>query len=171
MSGVAYTDKECRFSIGGKPIHHFFGLSTFNEYTTIHASCVVKVNPETPLDEICLLGCGVLAGEIKGFSGNKFGLGTIGLVLKARKPSWETGSSFSLKKKAIVKAESLPKPDVMGINLQINDDLEDLIDEDNLLSEEDLKKPILPTDGDYEIGSSRKDCKNYTCGWAEMEEK
>eukprot|EP01018_Ginkgo_biloba_P011729 Gb_04598 [translate_table: standard] len=93
------------------------------------------------------------------------------LALKARKPSWETGSSFSLKKKAVVKAESLPKPDVMGIKLQINDDLEDLIDEDSLLSEEDLKKPILPTVGDCEIGSSRKACKNCTCGRAEMEEK
>eukprot|EP01018_Ginkgo_biloba_P011386 Gb_11872 [translate_table: standard] len=89
MSGVAYADKQCRFSIGGKPIHHFFGLSTFSEYTVIHASCVAKVNPEAPLDKICLLGCGVPAGfgaawnigKVKpGDSVAIFGLGTIGLA-------------------------------------------------------------------------------------------
>jgi hypothetical protein len=64
ISGVAYTDKKCRFSLNGKPIHHFFGLSTFSEYTVVHMSCVAKVNPEAPLDKICLLGCGVPAGNI-----------------------------------------------------------------------------------------------------------
>lgn len=49
--------------------------------------------------------------------------------LKFKKPSWKIGSSFSLKK-------ALPK-------IQIDDDM-DLIDEDSLLTEEDLKKPQLP---------------------------
>ena len=62
MSGVTYSDKKCYFSINGKPIHHFFGLSTFSEYTVVHASCVAKVNPEAPLDKVCLLGCGISAG-------------------------------------------------------------------------------------------------------------
>lgn len=52
--------------------------------------------------------------------------------IKAKKPSWKIGSSFSIKKPLKV----LPK-------VQIDDDL-DLIDEDSLLSEEDLKKPQLP---------------------------
>ncbi|TYI00546.1 hypothetical protein ES332_A11G141600v1 [Gossypium tomentosum] len=47
----------------------------------------------------------------------------------------------------------------------------DLIDEDSLLTEEDLKKPQLPTVGDCEVGSTRKACKNCTCGRAEQEEK
>lgn len=81
----------------------------------------------------------------------------------------------------------------------------DLIDEDSLLTEEDLKKPQLPVGkilgsknlyfgepsvlnlldsfvhhslnrdafavGDCEVGSTRKACKNCTCGRAEEEEK
>ncbi|XP_020214084.1 anamorsin homolog [Cajanus cajan] len=76
----------------------------------------------------------------------------------AKKPSWKIGSSFALKK--VIK--SSPK-------MQIDVD-SDLIDEDSLLTEEDLKKPQLPP-GDCEIGSTRKACKNCTCGRAEEEEK
>ncbi|XP_058090337.1 anamorsin homolog isoform X2 [Magnolia sinica] len=79
--------------------------------------------------------------------------------LTAKKPSWNIGSSFSIKKPM----KSLPK-------VQIDDDL-DLIDEDSLLTDEDLKKPQLPLVGDCEVGSTRKACKNCTCGRAEAEEK
>ncbi|KAL2596299.1 hypothetical protein AAZV13_11G094700, partial [Glycine max] len=78
--------------------------------------------------------------------------------IKAKKPSWKIGSSFALKK--VIR--SSPK-------MQIDFD-SDLIDEDSLLTEEDLKKPQLPP-GDCEIGSTRKACKNCTCGRAEEEEK
>ncbi|XP_076925813.1 anamorsin homolog [Bidens hawaiensis] len=81
------------------------------------------------------------------------------LGIKGKEPTWKIGSSFSLKKPA----KSLPK-------VQIADDM-DLIDEDSLLSEEDLKKPQLPPVGDCEVGSTRKACKNCTCGRAEEEEK
>lgn len=75
--------------------------------------------------------------------------------IKAEKPSWKIGSSFSLK--------ALPK-------VQISDDL-DLIDEDTLLTEADLKKPQLPLIGDCEVGTTRKACKNCTCGRAKAERK
>ncbi|XP_030455446.1 anamorsin homolog isoform X2 [Syzygium oleosum] len=81
-------------------------------------------------------------------------------MVKATKPSWKLGSSFAIKKGA----KSFPKVQIMG-----NDD--DLIDEDSLLTEEDLKKPQLPPVGDCEVGSTRKACKNCTCGRAEEEEK
>ncbi|XP_077247082.1 anamorsin homolog isoform X2 [Tasmannia lanceolata] len=84
---------------------------------------------------------------------------TFALSIKAKKPSWKIGSSFSIK----TVTKTLPK-------VQIDDDL-DLIDEDSLLTDEDLKKPQLPLVGDCEVGSTRKACKNCTCGRAEAEEK
>ncbi|XP_020112374.1 anamorsin homolog [Ananas comosus] len=79
--------------------------------------------------------------------------------LEGKKASWTIGSSFPLKKEKIV----LPK-------IQIDDE-SDLIDEDSLLTEEDLKKPQLPIVGDCELGSTRKACKNCVCGRAEAEAK
>jgi len=79
--------------------------------------------------------------------------------VKGKKPSWQIGSSFSLKKPV----KNLPK-------IQVVDEM-DLIDEDSLLSEEDLKKPEVPPVGDCEVGSARKACKNCVCGRAEEEEK
>ncbi|XP_043716179.1 anamorsin homolog [Telopea speciosissima] len=81
------------------------------------------------------------------------------LTIKAKKPSWKIGSSFSIKKKT----QSLPK-------VQIDDDM-DLIDEDSLLTEEDLKKPQLPPVGDCGVGRTRKACKNCSCGWADADQK
>ncbi|KAG8066696.1 hypothetical protein GUJ93_ZPchr0004g39918 [Zizania palustris] len=54
------------------------------------------------------------------------------VTIKAKKASWSMGSSFPLKKAT----KGLPK-------IQIDDDSE-LIDEDSLLTEDDLKKPQLP---------------------------
>ncbi|XP_060210322.1 anamorsin homolog [Lycium barbarum] len=79
--------------------------------------------------------------------------------ITVKKRSWKVGSSFSIKKVTKI----LPK-------VQIDDDL-DLIDEDSLLTEEDLKKPQSPGVGDCEVGKTRKACKNCTCGRAEAETK
>ncbi|KAK3141166.1 hypothetical protein QOZ80_4BG0330340 [Eleusine coracana subsp. coracana] len=81
------------------------------------------------------------------------------VTVKAKKASWSMGSSFPLKKST----KALPK-------IQIDDDSE-LIDEDSLLTEEDLKKPQLPVVGDCEVGATRKACKNCSCGRAEAEQK
>ncbi|PWA99780.1 Dynamin [Artemisia annua] len=80
-------------------------------------------------------------------------------VIKTKKPTWKLVSSISLK----MPVKSLPK-------VLIDDDM-DLIDEESLLSEKDLKKPQLPPVGDCEVGSTRKACKNCSCGRAEEEEK
>ncbi|KAG6472719.1 hypothetical protein ZIOFF_070196 [Zingiber officinale] len=82
------------------------------------------------------------------------------ISIKAKKASWTTGSSFPLKK---AMNTSVPK-------IIVNNE-SDLIDEDSLLTDEDLKKPQLPIIGDCEVGSTRKACKNCTCGRADSEAK
>ncbi|XP_010549636.1 PREDICTED: anamorsin homolog [Tarenaya hassleriana] len=94
--------------------------------------------------------------DLKSVSLSKFNLS---FGIKAKKPSWKVGTSFALKK---------PVKNLLKVSL---DDDSDLIDEDSLLTEDDLKKPQLPPVGDCEVGSNRKACKNCTCGRAEMEEK
>lgn len=88
-------DGTTRFSKDGQPIYHYMGTSTFSEYTVLPEISIAKVDPAAPLEEICLLGCGVTTGigavmntaKVKeGESVAIFGLGGIGLsaVIGAR---------------------------------------------------------------------------------------
>ncbi|CCU73411.1 putative alcohol dehydrogenase class III [Thalassolituus oleivorans MIL-1] len=81
-------DGTTRFSINGEPIYHYMGCSTFSEYTVLPEISLAKVNPTAPLEEVCLLGCGVTTGmgavmntaKVKeGDTVAIFGLGGIGL--------------------------------------------------------------------------------------------
>lgn len=81
-------DGTTRFSLNGKPIHHYMGTSTFSEYTVLPEIAVAKINKEAPLDKACLLGCGITTGigavlnTAKVEPGSTvaiFGLGGIGL--------------------------------------------------------------------------------------------
>jgi S-(hydroxymethyl)glutathione dehydrogenase/alcohol dehydrogenase len=81
-------DGTSRFSIGGKPIHHYMGCSTFANYTVLPEIAVAKVRKDAPFDKICYIGCGVTTGvgavafDAKVEPGSKvvvFGLGGIGL--------------------------------------------------------------------------------------------
>lgn len=87
---VMRNDGKARFSIRGKPIYHFMSTSTFSEYTVVDYACVVKINPEAPLDKACLLGCGITTGvgaalyiaNIEpGSTVAIFGLGTVGFAV------------------------------------------------------------------------------------------
>ncbi|TVU25884.1 hypothetical protein EJB05_28401 [Eragrostis curvula] len=87
--GVMIGDGQSRFSINGKPIFHFVGTSTFSEYTVMHVGCVAKINPEAPLDKVCVLSCGISTGlgasinvakPPKGSTVAVFGLGAVGLA-------------------------------------------------------------------------------------------
>ena len=51
-----------RFSYNGEPIYHYMGTSTFSEYTVCAEISLAKVNPQAPLEKVCLLGCGVTTG-------------------------------------------------------------------------------------------------------------
>ncbi|KXJ51317.1 MAG: S-(hydroxymethyl)glutathione dehydrogenase [Thalassospira sp. Nap_22] len=81
-------DGTTRFSQNGKPIYHYMGCSTFSEYTVLPEISLAKINKTAPLEEVCLLGCGVTTGMgatvnaakvQKGDSVAVFGLGGIGL--------------------------------------------------------------------------------------------
>lgn len=81
-------DGTTRFSINGQPIYHYMGCSTFSEYTVLPEISLAKVNKTAPLEEVCLLGCGVTTGMgavmntakvEEGATVAIFGIGGIGL--------------------------------------------------------------------------------------------
>ena len=81
-------DGTSRFSKDGETIYHYMGCSTFSEYTVLPEISLAKVNKQAPLEEVCLLGCGVTtgmgavlntAGVEEGATVAIFGLGGIGL--------------------------------------------------------------------------------------------
>jgi S-(hydroxymethyl)glutathione dehydrogenase/alcohol dehydrogenase len=83
-------DGTTRFSYQGKPIYHYMGCSTFSEYTVVPEISLAMVNPDAPLEKVCLLGCGVTTGigavhntaKVRtGDSVAVFGLGGIGLAV------------------------------------------------------------------------------------------
>ena len=83
-------DGTSRFSVNGKPLHHYMGCSTFSEYTVLPEVSLAKVSKKAPMDKICLLGCGVTTGigavrntaKVEaGATVAVFGLGAIGLAV------------------------------------------------------------------------------------------
>ncbi len=81
-------DGTSRFSIKGKPIHHYMGCSTFANHTVLPEIALAKVRADAPFDKICYIGCGVTTGigavlfTAKVEAGARvvvFGLGGIGL--------------------------------------------------------------------------------------------
>jgi S-(hydroxymethyl)glutathione dehydrogenase/alcohol dehydrogenase len=81
-------DGTSRFSLGGKPIHHYMGCSTFANYTVLPEIALAKIRPDAPFDKVCYIGCGVTTGigavinTAKVEAGANvvvFGLGGIGL--------------------------------------------------------------------------------------------
>lgn len=82
-------DGTVRFFKDGQPIYHYMGTSTFSEYTVVSQYSLAKIQKEAPLEEVCLLGCGVTTGigavtktaKVKqGDTVAVFGLGGIGLA-------------------------------------------------------------------------------------------
>ncbi|MCR9257307.1 MAG: S-(hydroxymethyl)glutathione dehydrogenase/class III alcohol dehydrogenase [Alphaproteobacteria bacterium] len=81
-------DGTSRFSVGGKPIMHYMGTSTFANYTVAPEIALAKVRKDAPFEKICYIGCGVTTGigavvnTAKVEPGSNvvvFGLGGIGL--------------------------------------------------------------------------------------------
>ena len=81
-------DGTSRFSLDGKPLHHYMGCSTFSNFTVLPEIAVAKVREDAPFDKICYIGCGVTTGVgavintakvEQGATAVVFGLGGIGL--------------------------------------------------------------------------------------------
>src|SRR3982750_3897721 len=81
-------DGTSRFSYNGEPLFHYMGTSTFSEYTVVPEISLAVIDPDAPLEKVCLLGCGVTTGigavlnTAKVTAGSTvavFGLGGIGV--------------------------------------------------------------------------------------------
>ena len=81
-------DGTTRFSIGGEPIRHYMGTSTFAQFTVVPEIALAKIREDAPFDKVCYIGCGVTTGvgavinTAKVRPGDNvvvFGLGGIGL--------------------------------------------------------------------------------------------
>jgi S-(hydroxymethyl)glutathione dehydrogenase/alcohol dehydrogenase len=81
-------DGSSRFSLGGKPILHYMGCSTFANYTVLPEIALAKIREDAPFDKVCYIGCGVTTGigaviftaKVEpGATVVVFGLGGIGL--------------------------------------------------------------------------------------------
>ena len=81
-------DGSSRFSMGGKPVFHYMGTSTFANFTVLPEIALAKVREDAPFDKICYIGCGVSTGigaviytaKVEpGANVVVFGLGGIGL--------------------------------------------------------------------------------------------
>jgi S-(hydroxymethyl)glutathione dehydrogenase/alcohol dehydrogenase len=81
-------DGTSRFSLGGEPLLHYMGCSTFSNYTVLPEIAVAKIREDAPFDKVCYIGCGVTTGigaviftaKVEpGATVAVFGLGGIGL--------------------------------------------------------------------------------------------
>jgi S-(hydroxymethyl)glutathione dehydrogenase/alcohol dehydrogenase len=81
-------DGTSRFSLDGRPVHHYMGCSTFANFTVLPEIAVAKIREDAPFDKVCYIGCGVTTGigavinTAKVEAGANvvvFGLGGIGL--------------------------------------------------------------------------------------------
>ena len=81
-------DGSSRFSLGGKPLLHYMGTSTFANHTVLPEIALAKIRQDAPFDKVCYIGCGVTTGvgavlftaKVEaGANVAVFGLGGIGL--------------------------------------------------------------------------------------------
>ncbi len=81
-------DGSSRFSLDGRPIHHYMGCSTFANHTVLPEIALARIREDAPFDKVCYIGCGVTTGigavifTAKVEPGSTvvvFGLGGIGL--------------------------------------------------------------------------------------------
>ncbi len=81
-------DGTSRFSLGGQPVLHYMGTSTFANFTVLPEIALASIREDAPFDKVCYIGCGVTTGIGAVINTAKvepgatvvvFGLGGIGL--------------------------------------------------------------------------------------------
>ncbi|MCZ6839634.1 MAG: S-(hydroxymethyl)glutathione dehydrogenase/class III alcohol dehydrogenase [Alphaproteobacteria bacterium] len=81
-------DGSSRFSLGGAPLFHYMGTSTFSNFTVLPEIAAAKIREDAPFEKVCYIGCGVTTGRGAVMNTAKvqpgdnvvvFGLGGIGL--------------------------------------------------------------------------------------------
>src|SRR5205085_11092364 len=108
-------DGTTRLSLGGEPLRHFMGTSTFAEYTVMPEIALAKVNPEAPLDGCAPFACGLSTGigaalytarVEPGATVAVFGCGLVGLgaVIGARLAGAERIFAFDLAAERLAQA-------------------------------------------------------------------
>ena len=60
-------DGTSRVSCRGETLYTFVGCSTFAEYAVCPEMNLAKINPEAPMEKVCLLSCGITTGNILSF--------------------------------------------------------------------------------------------------------
>ncbi len=110
-------DGTSRFSLGGKPVHHYMGTSTFSQHSVVPEIALAKIREDAPFDKVCYIGCGVTTGIGAVINTAKvepganvvvFGLGGIGLnvVQGARMAGANMiiGVDLNVRRKAVAEA-------------------------------------------------------------------
>ena len=93
--------------------------------------------------------------------------GTSATKVSGRKPTWERGVTFSLGEK---KTKKTLVSKASGAWEEDEDDRDEMIDEDALLTEKDKAKPTTAEGEGVGCPPTRKPCKDCTCGRKEEEE-
>ncbi|KAG9331269.1 hypothetical protein JZ751_019555, partial [Albula glossodonta] len=82
-------DGTSRISCKGKEVRQFMSVASFSEYTVVPDISVTKIQENAPLENVCLLACGVSTGYGAALNSAKvrpgstcavFGLGAVGLA-------------------------------------------------------------------------------------------
>lgn len=90
LFGSTMPDGTSRFTCKGQKLSHFFGCSTYSEYTVVPEMGLCKINNKAPLNRMSLLSCAVPSGygtalySVKIERGSTcaiWGLGPVGLAV------------------------------------------------------------------------------------------
>src|ERR1700761_1004757 len=51
-----------RLPLNGEPLHHYSGLSVFQQYAVVSQSALIKIPDSVPLEDATIFGCAVFTG-------------------------------------------------------------------------------------------------------------